>query len=140
MVCGVVGTRWRVPVRVPVGKAIVVAVLLYLAMASRSGGWSLGLILLAAAGVALWAVRDLAVPVRLAADAGGVTVVTGLGRHVTLPWSAVSRVRVDTRRRSRVLEIDTGERLFVVSRYEVDADVAEVADRLAAMKAGARPR
>jgi hypothetical protein len=44
---------------------------------------------------------------------------------------------VDTRRRSRLLEIDTGAGLFVISRYEVDADLEEVVDRLTDMRAAA---
>lgn len=126
--------RWRVPVRVPVAKTIVTAVLGYLALAVADEAWVAVVTLAAAVGVALWAVRDLAVPVRVAADATGVAVVSGIRRRVLLPWSQVQRIRVDTRRRSRLLEIDTGDRLLVLSRHEVDADLAEVADRLTAMQ------
>lgn len=129
--------RWRVPARVPAGKAIVAAVLGYLAVAVADEVWLVVVVLAAAAGVVLWAVRDLAVPVRVAADDAGVAVVSGFGRRVRLPWSAIQRIRVDTRRRSRLLEIDTGAGLFVISRYEVDADLEEVVDRLTDMRAAA---
>lgn len=132
--------RWRVPVRVPVAKAVLVVVLLYLAVATRSDGWAVAVALAVAAGVVAWAARDLLVRVRVAADLGGVTVVTGLGRQVRLPWSQVQRVRVDPRRRGRQLEIDTGETLYVVGQHEVDADLEEVAARLEALRAAATPR
>lgn len=130
--------RWRVPVRVPAAKAILVAVLLYLAVVTRHGGWAVAVALVAAGGVAVWALRDLLVPVRVAGDTQGVTVVAGFGRRVWLPWSRVDRVRVDPRRRGRQLEIDAGEAVYVVGRYDVDTDLDEVAARLEALRAAAR--
>ena len=65
-------------------------------------------------GLAGWALRDLIAPVRLAADADGVTVVTGFARRRRhLPWAQIERVRVDRRDRlglrSEMLEIDAGD-------------------------------
>src|SRR5690606_6641370 len=119
-VCGVEDVRWRVPVRVPAAKAVLVAVLLYLAVVTRHGGWGVAVALVAAGGVAVWALRDLLVPVRVAAGAERVTVVVGLGRRVTLPWSRVDRVRVDGRRRTRQLEIDAGEAGYAAGRDDVE--------------------
>lgn len=128
------GFRWRVPVRIPVGKLVVVAVFVLLAAVAATEAWHAAVALLAAAGVAAWAARDLLVPVRLAADEAGVTVVVGFARRVRLPWSQVERVRVDVRRRSRLLEVDTGEQLHLLSRYELDEDLDEVAARLESLR------
>jgi len=130
--------RWRVPVRVPAAKAIVVAVLVYLAVVTRHGAGAVVVALAAAAGVAVWALQDVLVRVRVAAGAEGVTLVAGFGRRVTLPWSRVDRIRVDPRRRGRQLEIDAGEAVYVVGRYDVDADLDDVAARLEALRAAAR--
>ncbi|MGH3682699.1 MAG: PH domain-containing protein, partial [Natronosporangium sp.] len=81
--------------------------------------------------------RDLAAPVRLLADPAGLTVVTGFARRRRLGWSQVERVRVDVRRRSRLLEVDTGEQLYLFSRYDLDADLAEVAGALERLRATA---
>jgi hypothetical protein len=135
---GVDEVRWRVPVRIAIGKLVVAAVLVVLAAVAATGPWQVGLAALAVAGVVAWALRDLLVPVRLAADGGGVTLVAGIGRRVRLSWSQVDRVRVDTRRRSKLLEVDTGETLHLFSRYDLDADLEEVARRLEAMRNAAR--
>lgn len=128
-------TQWRVPVGVPVGKVVVAAVFVLLAVVATTATWQVGVALGVAAGVVVWAVRDLVAPVRLAADAAGLTVVTGYARHRRLAWSQVERVRVDTRRRSRVLEVDIGETIHLFSRYDVDADLDEVAATLEALRA-----
>jgi hypothetical protein len=130
--------RWRVPVRVPVGKLIVVGVFAGLSVVANSQFWQAVVALAAAAGMVAWAGRDLLMPVRLAADATGVTVVTGFARRIRLPWSQVDRVRVDARRRSRMLEVDAGEALHLFSRYDLDADLDEVASRLEALRTAAR--
>jgi hypothetical protein len=122
--------RWRVPVRIPVGKLIVAGVLALLAIVASTEPWQVVGAAAAAAAVAAWAARDLLVPVRLAADDEGLTLVTGLAGRKRLSWSQVVRVRVDTRRRSRMLEVDVGETLYLFSRYDVDGDLDEVAARL----------
>src|SRR5215471_11010069 len=76
----------------------------------------LGMALMAVAALVClgYGVRDLVAPVRLAADAGGVTVVRGYARREHLDWSQVERVVLDRRRRlglrSELLEIDAGQR------------------------------
>lgn len=88
----------------------------------------------AAVGVAAYALRDLIAPVRVAADATGVTVIAGYARRVRLPWAQIERVRVDARSRhgirSEYLEIDTGDEIYLYSANELGAPVADVADQL----------
>lgn len=90
---------------------------------------------LGAAGLAVWAARDLLAPVRLAVDPSGVTVVTGFAGRRTLGWSAIESLAVDDRPRfglrSQFLEIDTGDSLHLLSRHDLDADPTEVAALLA---------
>jgi hypothetical protein len=126
--------RWQVPRKVPAGKLAVAAILVALAAVAAEEPWLWAVTVAVVAGLLAWAARDLVVPVRLAADTGGVTVVAGFARRRRLSWSQVERVRLDVRRRSRMLEIDTGERLYLLSRYEVDADLAEVAGQLEALR------
>jgi hypothetical protein len=135
---GVVGSCWRVPVRVPAGKLIIAAAFVLLAVLAAAAPWQAAVALMAAAGVSGWAVRDLAVPVRLAAGPDGLTLTTGIVRRTALPWSEVERVRVDTRRRSRLLEIDVGRTLDLFSRYDLDEDLDGVAARLERLRTAAR--
>jgi len=134
---GAVAEAWRVPVKVPVAK-LAVGVILF-AAAVLIGADTAGLAVGSAAmfGLTVWAIRDLVAPVRLAADADGVTVVTGFGRRRRLAWPEVVRVRVDARRRSRMLEVDTGETLYVFSVYDVGTDLDAVAARLESLRAAA---
>jgi hypothetical protein len=103
--------------------------------------WTLAAV--CAAGLAAWAVRDVVVPVRLAAGPTGVTVVTGFAGRRRLAWSQIERVRVDRRQRigltSAVLELDTGRGLHLFSRYDLGAPPEEVAAALAGLRTGATP-
>jgi hypothetical protein len=97
----------------------------------------------AAVALVAWAVRDLVVPVRLAADAAGVTVISGYAGRRHLPWRAVERIQVDARQRfgvrTELLEIDAGETLHLFSPYDLGvppADVAASLQRLRAASAG----
>lgn len=126
--------RWRVAVKVPVAKLMVAAILVLLAVVFAEEWWQAAVVGAAVLGLAGWAARDLVAPVRLAADPAGLTVVTGFARRHRLPWAQVDRVRVDARRRSRLLEVDTGETLYLFSRYDLDADLDEVAGRLQALR------
>jgi hypothetical protein len=78
--------------------------------------------------------RDLLVPVRLAADESGITVVHGFMGKRHVPWDAIWDVKVDVRRRwglrSEMLEIDTGDHLHVFSPHELGASPTEVAAAL----------
>lgn len=131
---GTTAVQWRVPVKVPVAKLAAGLVLLVAAFLIGPEPERLvvaGAVLL---GLAAWAARDLLAPVRLAADSGGVTVVTGFGRRHRLAWPEVVRVRVDARRRSRLLEVDVGDTLYVFSAYDLGADLDEVAARLESLR------
>ena len=81
-------------------------------------------------------------PVRLAADAEGLTVVSGFAGHRRLPWSQVESIGVDRRTRlglsSAVLEVDAGETLHLFDRYDLNADPVEVAEELHAARPARR--
>jgi hypothetical protein len=74
-----------------------------------------------------YAARDLLVPRRLSADADGITLVAGFAGRRRLAWSEIQRVRVDERRRlgtrSELLEIDTGDQLYLFSGYDLGMPV-----------------
>jgi hypothetical protein len=78
--------------------------------------------------------RDLIVPVRLAADQSGITVVHGFAGKRHVPWEAIRDIKVDVSRRwgrrSEILEIDTGDHLHIFSRHDLDAPPTEVAAAL----------
>lgn len=97
---------------------------------------------LAAAGLLVWALRDLVAPVRLAADPEGITVVQGFARRRRLPWAAVESIRVERRTRrgitAETLEIDAGESLHLFGRYDLDAPPEEVAAALETARTAAR--
>ena len=130
--------QWRVPVAVPSAKLVIAGVLVVatVTIARDLVGAVLGL--LVAAGLGASGLRDLLVPVRLAADDAGVTVLAGLtGRRRRYPWDGVERIRVDDRRRllgrSTMLEIDVDSDLYFLSRYDLGAHPAEVAEELTAL-------
>jgi len=89
---------------------------------------------LAAAALLGWATRDVLVPVRLAVDPEGLTVVSGFAGRRRLPWSQVAEIRVDQRTRlgrsNAALEVDAGETLHLFGRFDLDADPVEVAAEL----------
>ncbi|MBW8485650.1 PH domain-containing protein [Actinomadura parmotrematis] len=128
---------WRVPPAHTVLKcaAAVAAAVLAVLVGDGRGTLLAGVV---AAGFAVLAVRDLAAPVRVAADGEGVTVVAGYIGHRRLPWPEITAVRVDERRRlasrTRLLEIQTGDDLYLFSSYDLGADVYDVADALLALR------
>jgi hypothetical protein len=131
--------QWRIKPVLPVTKAMgaVAVVVLAVAFAGRDPiRWSLAFVIGAA--LAIWALRDLIAPVRLAADAAGVTVLTGFARRRHLPWDQIERVRVDvsSRRglRSELLELDAGESIFLFSAHELGVLPEEVATALADLR------
>jgi len=95
--------------------------------------------LVAAAVAGGYALRDILAPVRLAADPQGITVVTGYASRRRLDWAQVERIKVDTRSRaglrSELLEIDTGDMLYLLSTYDLNARVDEVAVELERIRA-----
>ena len=133
--------QWRIKPVLPVTKGIgaVAVVVLAVAFAGRDPvRWTLAVVV--AVVLAIWALRDLVAPVRLAADAAGITVITGFARRRHLPWAEVERVRVEvsSRRglRSELLELDAGESIFLFSAHELGALPDEVATALADLRAG----
>jgi hypothetical protein len=131
--------EWRVPRKNPVIKGA--AAVVFAAVAARYAGDAgrAGIATLAAVLLAAFALRDVLLPVRLAADSHGVTVVHGFGRR-DIPWAEVERVRVDARtrlgRRDEVLEVDTGESLYLFGAAELGADCDRVAATLVALRTG----
>jgi hypothetical protein len=132
-------TTWRVRPALPVAKLIGAVAILVIALAFSSGDpvtWFLAIA--AAAGLAIWALRDLVRPVRLAADPAGITVVTGLLGRRRLDWAQIERVRVDRRARlglrSELLELDAGDALFLFSASELGAEPEEVAAALSEIR------
>jgi hypothetical protein len=119
---------WRVPVAQVVLKAGAAAPFLLLAG-------------IATAGLAALALRDVLAPVRVAADAEGVTVVTGFAGRRRLPWPAVTALRVDERQRlllhTRLLEIETEGDLHLFSAFDLGEDVRDVAAELERLRARA---
>jgi Bacterial PH domain len=84
--------------------------------------------------IGVYAARDVIAPVRLAADADGVTVVNGYASKQRLPWSAIERVRVDRHSRlglrTEMLEVDAGESVHLFSTYDLNAPCSEVEESL----------
>jgi hypothetical protein len=90
---------------------------------ARSSATGVVIGLIVGIGLAVYGLRDVIAPVRLAADAEGVTVVAGFAGHRRLPWSDIDRVRLDQRSRyggrQALLEVDAGESLHFFSRYDL---------------------
>ncbi|WP_433530490.1 PH domain-containing protein [Micromonospora sp. CA-263727] len=134
-----IARQWRVSPALPVLKLVAAAVLLALGLLLAEGDLLrpvLGVV--AATGLVGWGMRDLVAPVRLAVDAGGITVPQGWTGRRHLPWSAVETVRVE-RRSGRglagpALEIDAGDSLHLFSQLDLGTDPADVADALHAAR------
>ena len=140
------GVRWRVRRDLTWAKAggagLFAALALWAAIATGEGAGAF----LAGAAATLFAVltlRDLIAPVRLAADAAGLTVVDGFAAARRLGWSEVERVEVREHTRYglrwRLLEIETVDDLYQFAGHELSADCADVAAELAALREGPRP-
>lgn len=94
-----------------------------------------------AVALVLWGLRDLLRPVRLTADAEGVTVATGLLGRRHLAWGQIERVRVDRRShrglRSEMLELDAGDAIYLFSANDLGALPEDVAASLADLRVNA---
>jgi Bacterial PH domain len=131
-------TRWRVastPTLLKFAGALLLA-----AVAVLSGDERERLLLAGVGALALgvYGLRDIVAPVRLSADAEGVTVVSGFARRRGVPWREIERVGLGEHRslglRTEILEIDAGESLHLFSRYDLGAPCAEVAATLEEMR------
>ena len=91
-----------------------------------------------AAGLAIYGLRDLLAPVRLAVDGTGATVVSGFAGRRRLAWSEIERVRLERRRRgtSELLEVDAGESLHFFSRYELGMSPSDALDLVRRVRLG----
>lgn len=132
--------QWRVPGSHAWLKGVAAALFAALAVVRSADRLLILLAGVAALGCAALAVRDLLAPVRLAADAEGVTVVTGFAARLTIPWAEVERLRVDVRhrlgRRTELLEIDTGAGLHLLSRYDLGVPPGEALQELRLIRSG----
>jgi hypothetical protein len=134
------GQPWRIKPVLPVTKglgAVAVVVLVFAFGRDDAVQWVLaGAVALGLAG---WALRDLVAPIRLAADASGVTVVAGFARRRWLPWAEIERVRLDRRERlgvaTELLEVDVDDALFLFSMHDLGADPHEVLAELDELRA-----
>ncbi|WP_433299278.1 PH domain-containing protein [Actinoplanes sp. CA-030573] len=131
--------QWRIRPVLPVTKLMGAVAVVVLAVAFGAGDpirWAIAVV--AAVALTLWAVRDLIAPVRLAADASGVTVVAGFARRRHLPWASIERVRVDRRThrglRSEMLELDAGDAIYQLSANDLGALPEDVAVALADLR------
>ena len=90
--------------------------------------------------LAIWALRDLIAPVRLAADPDGITVVAGYARRRRLAWSQIAAVRIDRRDRlgvrTRMLEVDAEDNLYLFSMHDLGAEPDDVLAAITALKSG----
>lgn len=124
--------EWAVPNRIAVLEGVAAVAF---AIAAVGAVLSNDSVAAAVAGVAalmlaVLAVRDRAVRVRLSADDGGVTLVHGFARRQRIGWSDIVAVRLEQRSRrgrsGRLLEIDTGETVYLLSGREMGAEPADV--------------
>ena len=132
--------RWRVNRALPVLKLTGAALFLALGAAFADGDpVRLGIAALAATGLLGWGVRDLAAPVRLTADAGGITVIRGFAGRRHIPWAEIEQISVDSRPRlglrTETLEIDTGASIHLFSQYDLGTPPTDVATALQTARA-----
>ncbi|WP_245681854.1 PH domain-containing protein [Actinomadura kijaniata] len=145
------GVRWRVPPQQVAVKWLACAAFVALAALSSGDPQRMLLAGAAAVGAGALALRDVLAPVRVAADAEGVTLVTGYATRRRVPWGEVTAVRVDERRRllttTRLLEIETGgtadgteddHDVYLFSRFDLGVDVADAAAGLERLREAAR--
>ncbi len=132
--------HWRVRPELIVVKVVVALVFGVLAALSFDDPRGMILAGVAALVAAALSLRDILAPVRLSADGEGLVVARGFTGSERVPWSAIERIRVDRRARvtsrTEFLEIDTGEAIFLLSRFDLGAPCQEVADELRAFRTG----
>jgi hypothetical protein len=128
---------WRVSP--PLTWAKVIATLAFAGVAVVYHDDAMKLLVTLAGAVLLggYAARDLVAPIRLTADTEGITVIAGFRRR-RLAWSQIERVRVDTHSRlglrTEMLEIDAGDSLHLLSTYDLNAPVSDVAETLSDLR------
>lgn len=114
---------WHVERRATILKFVGAVLFSLVPFVLRGGGTSHVLGLAVAVGLVIYGLRDVVAPIRLAADAEGVTVISGYAGHRRLTWAEIDRVRLDSRNRyggrSEFLEVDAGSSLHLFSRYDL---------------------
>jgi Bacterial PH domain len=133
---------WRIKPVLPVTKLLgAVAVAVLVVAFGRRDPVQWFLVAAIAAGLLVWALRDLIAPVRLAADPEGVTVVVGYAGRRRLAWSQIETVRMDRRDRlgvrTEMLELDADDSLYLFSMHDLGAPPDEVLESLLALRASA---
>lgn len=113
------------------GGLALAAVLVVVTVLSDSGGRLLAVP--AAIGVLAVAIRDLVSDPLLQADGYGIVVLQGL-RHRRAAWSRVERMRVVQDRRTKVLELDLGSTLVLLSRQRLGRHPDDVLTDLLAVR------
>lgn len=122
--------RWRIPPRRSVAKGALAVLFLLAALADHDRTWQaftgLGALIMAG-----HAARDILLPVRLAADSQGATIVSGLARRLRVPWSQVETITATSHRHlglnTRVLELDLGSDLHLLTEGDLGAPPEDVA-------------
>ncbi len=129
--------QWRVRPVVTVLKAIGAALFAAAGLWNAPDPGSLVVGLGGALVLLALVVRDLVAGVRLSADTTGITAVTGFAGRRHVPWSSVERVRVDRRNRfglrTELVEVDSGDDLYLFSANELAAPCDEVVASLTAL-------
>jgi hypothetical protein len=126
-----------VPRGVMLAKAGVAVVLLLVALAVSNESQRI-VLLIAAAAMGAYAGRDVFARERLRADGDQVVAVRGYSSRRVLAWSEIERIRVyGTNRlgaRSEMLEVDTGDEIFLFSRFDIGVDPDEAVRALEAVR------
>jgi hypothetical protein len=135
-----VRVSYQVPGRVILIKAALVLLLALAALAaSNRTQTQVGLAVAAAAAIVV--ARDVIARQRLQAGPTGVVVRRGYAGWRHLAWPQIEAVRIDARTRlgarAELLELDAGEEIYQLSRYELGADPREVAAVLESLRAAA---
>ncbi|GGK94090.1 PH domain-containing protein [Mangrovihabitans endophyticus] len=133
---------WQIKPVIPVTKglgAVAVLVLVFAFGRHDIVQWCIAGV--ASAGLAIWALRDLVAPIRLAADAEGLTLVTGYAGRRHVGWAEVERLRLDRRERfgmtTSLLEVDTGDNIYLFGMHDLGAEPADVLDTLSDLRSSA---
>ncbi len=125
---------YRVPTNVIVAKFVAAGVLALAGLLFGANPTQAAIGVLAGLLLMAYGLRDVFARERLRVDGDGLRVISGFVGHRELEWAEVQRLRVDSRTRvvvrSELLEIDAGDHIFLLSRFDLGLDPAEVATEL----------
>lgn len=143
MICGcarLTRVEWAVPSRIALLEGVAAGAFALAGIAALISGDRVAAVVagIAALILSVVAIRDRVARVRLSADAGGVTVLHGFAQRARIPWSDIVAIGLEKRTRrgrsGRLLEIDTGETVYLLSGREMGAEPTEVAALLDAIR------